>query len=125
MQIESKIYADIPVERRMLDRVATKFRTRAARDARAPGLVQTVTVLDISTGGFRLDGWRGLETGMEIAIELPPLHRIKARVIWIVGRSAGCEFRSRLTESELARILDANAPEPSHERPVFGRKGLG
>lgn len=124
MQIESKIYADIAVERRMFERVRTKFSARAGRDPRAPGLAQTILIEDISPGGFKLTGWRGLETGMDIIVELPPLHRVKAQVIWIVGRSAGCEFPDRLTEAELAKVLAANAPEASAPRPVFGKKGV-
>lgn len=127
MQIESKIYADIPVERRLFERVKTNFRTRAGRPERKgddPALAQTVTVVDISAGGFKLDNWRGLETGMALTIELPPLHRVKAKVVWIVGRSAGCEFPDSLTETELARVLAANAPEPGTQRPVFGKKGV-
>jgi hypothetical protein len=120
MLIASKLYAEKPAERRVFGRVAADIRARLGGKNNGP---QSVVVRNVSKGGFMVEDWIGLETGQRVDIEMPPLARMRATVVWTVGKQAGCEFWEPLNERQFDVVLDAHAPPVVHEAPVFGRKG--
>ena len=120
MLIASKLYTEKPAERRTFRRVAADISARLGGKANWP---QNVTVRNVSKGGFMVEDWAGLQNGQTVDIEMPPLARMKATVVWTVGKQAGCEFWEPLNERQFDVILDAHAPAVVHEGPVFGRKG--
>ena len=121
MSSTAQLYAPAPDERRLFRRLGAGF---AARASHAAEREQKVTVQDISAGGFRMSGCRNLATEMEVSVELAPLPRLPARVVWVVGHSAGCEFIRPLGARQLAAVIAENRSEAP--RPTgFGRKGIG
>ena len=56
------------------------------------GRFQTVSILDISTGGLQLQGAFGVAGGDQIEVELLSGHRLTAKVVWSLGSRIGAEF---------------------------------
>ena len=119
MRIASRLFTSEAADRRMFGRVASNIRARMGRAEQA----QEVTVTELSRGGFRVEGGKNLEGGMDIAIDLPGLGLRPARVVWTVGRQAGCEFTLPIEDRQIEELLARHAPDPATPaRPSFGRK---
>ena len=78
-----------------------------------------VTVIDVSTGGFKAEIDEEIEEGTEVWLKLPGFEIRRSRVVWVRGRDVGCEFQFPLHESE----LDLLAPTKPRKaaRDVFRR----
>jgi hypothetical protein len=78
-----------------------------------------VVVLDVSTGGFKIDAGTQLEIGAEVWLKLPGFELKRSRVVWAEGNDAGCEFEMALHPKD----LDALTTPVSKVRPrdVFKR----
>lgn len=78
-----------------------------------------VIVIDIATGGFRVETGEHLEVGAEVWLKLPGFEARRSRVVWSEGEQAGCEFENPLHAREIALL---SAPKPRIvARTVFGR----
>lgn len=64
-----------------------------------------VTLLDLSTHGFRIETFGGIIIGTPVWITLPGLASIEAKVVWARGDQAGCEFFRPLHPSVLEDVL--------------------
>ena len=60
------------------------------------GRYQTVSIMDISTGGLQLQGAFGVTLGDRIEVELLSGHRLTAKVVWSLGSRIGAEFSPAL-----------------------------
>ncbi|CAN5373291.1 hypothetical protein BH10PSE12_BH10PSE12_30410 [soil metagenome] len=69
----------------------------------------TSRISDLSVGGFRLQSFIKLVSGMEIWIMLPGFEGRKATVLWAQEHEAGCAFERPLHPAILDHILRANA----------------
>lgn len=73
-----------------------------------PAIVSTgarnAVVHDISVGGLLLETDSAVAADELIAIELPDVDQVEARVVWSSGRFFGCEF----TETLPTRIVSAS-----------------
>jgi hypothetical protein len=67
-----------------------------------------VVLHNLSTIGFSGECAAPLEAPTVIAISLPPIGEIRARVRWTREGLVGAEFLSRLEEADLERVLEAN-----------------
>lgn len=78
-----------------------------------------VTVLDMSTGGFKAEVPEPLEEGSEVWLKLPGLEAKRSRVVWTNDKDVGCEFEWPLHPRELDLVV---GPKPRRiSRGVFGR----
>lgn len=57
---------------------------------------QLVVLDDLSPQGFRISGLRHVDPAQPVAIRLPGLARLTARVCWSTGKVVGCEFLAPL-----------------------------
>ncbi len=60
---------------------------------------------DISTSGCRIEGGVGLAPDSEIWVKITGLTPLKARVVWVQGPEAGCEFAEPLHPQEIEQLL--------------------
>jgi len=60
---------------------------------------------NISTGGCRIEGAGGLAEDAEIWIKITGLTPLKARVAWVRGEDAGCEFSEPLHPRVIEQLL--------------------
>jgi len=79
-----------------------------------------VQVKDISTDGCGLWAAEGLKPKSEIWLKISGLAPIKARVVWVSGGEAGCEFSSPLHAATVEQLLE---PTRRITRGVFGAIG--
>jgi len=79
-----------------------------------------VTVLDVSTGGFRAEIESGIEEGSEVWLKLPGFEVRRSRVIWVNGKDIGCEFQFPLHSSELDLLAP---PKPRKVAKEIFRRG--
>ena len=78
---------------------------RAPRvDLRRPALVidsdghaSDVTVLDVSSGGFRLQTSEGLRIGEFVSLQVEHSEIVPAQIRWVLGAEAGGVFLTRTT----------------------------
>ena len=66
-----------------------------------------VTVIDVSTGGFKAEVEDAIEEGSEVWLKLPGFEARRSRVIWSRGRDIGCEFQFPLNPRELDLLAPA------------------
>jgi hypothetical protein len=66
------------------------------RPVHCHGRYQTVSIMDISTGGLQLQGAFGVTLGDRIEVELLSGHRLTAKVMWSLGSRIGAEFSPAL-----------------------------
>lgn len=64
-----------------------------------------VTVLDLSTDGFRVETFSGITVGAPVWITLPGLSAIEAKVMWVRGDQLGCRFITPLHPSVLEAVV--------------------
>ena len=64
-----------------------------------------VTLLDLSTDGFRIETFGGITVGAPVWITLPGLAAMEARVVWARWDQVGCRFSNPLHPSVLDRIV--------------------
>jgi hypothetical protein len=87
-------------------------RRRSRRIAIDPGdegeEVDFVVVTDLSPEGAKLVTPAPLEVGSEVALTLPMVEPLRARVVWVSKRLAGCRFADPLHPA-LLRVVVATA----------------
>ena len=64
-----------------------------------------VTLLDLSSAGFRIETFGGITVGATVWITLPGLAAIEAKVAWAKGDHVGCEFHKPLHPSVLEALI--------------------
>jgi hypothetical protein len=79
----------------------------------------SVTVLDVSTGGFKAEADTEIEEGTEVWLKLPGFEVRRSRVVWARGGEIGCEFQLPLHPSELDLLAPAKPRKAA--RDVFRR----
>ncbi|MEQ9661239.1 MAG: PilZ domain-containing protein [Parasphingopyxis sp.] len=97
---------------------ATKERRRFRRFrlAAQPEETSRIVIVDISRGGCQIQHDGALKSGERIVLQLPSIGVRAADTMWSVGRNAGCEFHTVLSDGELERLLADQRP-----RGGFGR----
>jgi hypothetical protein len=70
----------------------TRAERRALFETGAEELRDSVLVTEISLEGARLLTPAPLEIGGKILLQLPMLEPVKARIVWVSNRIAGCLF---------------------------------
>ncbi len=70
-------------------RVDTRFKASLVDDA---GNMMSVTVMDISREGCRLQSDEMLKIGEKVHIEVPKYGRFPAQIRWALGNEAGAVF---------------------------------
>jgi hypothetical protein len=78
-----------------------------------------VQVLDISTGGYKVQADTSLEEGTEVWLKLPGFEAKRSRVIWSKDNEAGCEFETGLHPAELQVVT--TPPRQGRPKNVFRR----
>ncbi|HEX8668274.1 MAG TPA: PilZ domain-containing protein [Allosphingosinicella sp.] len=79
----------------------------------------SITLLDISTGGFKADAPEPIEIGTEVWLKIEGLEARRSRVVWHRERDIGCEFEVPLHKAEIDLIV---APRPRRlPKAVFRR----
>lgn len=81
--------------------IVTRLRELGGRDV-------PVVLRDVSTIGFSGDCNAEIEAPTIIAIALPPVGEVRARVRWMREGMIGAEFLTRLPADSLERVLEAN-----------------
>jgi hypothetical protein len=76
-------------------------------------------VTDLSEGGCRLRCDEPVEAGSEIWVKLPGLEAKRARLVWVEGENAGCEFETPLYQSEIDAL--ATTKRRADPKSVFRR----
>ena len=97
-------------ERRMVN-LAAALREEGA-------VTNSVTVIDISTGGFKVYTDHPLEEGSEVWLKLPGFEAKRSHVKWSKDSEAGCEFEAEMHPAEL-QIITAPAPRKGPVRNLF------
>lgn len=67
-----------------------------------------IVLRDLSTIGFSGDCNAALDAPTIVALSLPPIGEVRARVRWVREGMIGAEFLTRLDEDSLERVLEAN-----------------
>ncbi len=65
-------------------------------------------ILDISSTGFRIDSSMALGAGSDVWLKLPGFEPKHARVVWVDGYKAGCEFVSPFYDAVFDNFLREN-----------------
>ena len=65
----------------------------------------TVQILDLSTHGFRASTHLQLHPGTDVWLKLPGLEALHARIAWMEGPMAGCEFVRPLHPAVLDMVV--------------------
>ena len=81
-----------------------------ARMRRREGKAATVTLLDLSTLGFRAESWIAHPIGKQLWLTLPGLESVLATVMWSDGVQIGCAFERPLHPAVVERFVAAHAP---------------
>ena len=104
-------------EDRQVRRRAVNF---AASLAGAGARTESVSVLDLSSRGFRIRREDACENGSILLIKLPGIEAVRARVVWCRNGELGCAFEEELDQTALEVLL----PRPKRTQPtsVFGRR---
>lgn len=82
-------------------RLAGGIRRRGEHRARAE-------ILDLSTHGFRIEASIAMARDMQVWLTIPGFEPKAARVVWVEGSFAGCEFETPFHPSVLERIVALN-----------------
>ena len=64
-----------------------------------------IRIVDISWRGFSGESDHDFETPSVVAVDLPGIGEVKARVIWTDPGRVGAEFLALLTQDELTRAV--------------------
>ena len=64
-------------------------------------------VIDISLDGCRIEAEQPMGPDAEVWLKLPGLETKRARVCWVNGKEAGCEFDTPLHPAELELMVPA------------------
>lgn len=83
-----------------------------ARMRRREGKAATVTILDLSTQGFRAESWIAHPVGKQLWLTLPGLESVLATVRWTDGVQIGCAFERPLHSAVVERFVEADALSP-------------
>ena len=76
----------------------------AAALREAGATTMAVKVLDISTGGYKVQTDAPLEEGSEVWLRLPGFEMKRGHVVWTKDNEAGCEFETELHPAELQTL---------------------
>ncbi|PZU10800.1 PilZ domain-containing protein [Sphingomonas sp.] len=101
-------------ERLAFDRRRTKrWQTRATCGIRGPdGETSSVTLWNISEGGFGAQCAANLADGDMLTFRLGRTGHAEARVVWRIGEIVGCEFLRGVSAAEVALALATATPAP-------------
>lgn len=91
-------------ERRLSEREDLSVWARAHYFERRP---LTLTIMNVSESGFQIELSEYLEIGSTIFVQLHGLQLLAAKIVWIDGNIAGCEFHIPLTAKELEQIANS------------------
>jgi hypothetical protein len=86
--------------------------------------VTNVIVHDLSRGGLLVQADALLEVGSEVAIEMPEVGAVAARVVWSSGSFFGCQFAEPISESTVSaalsesRVVYPDFPLPTGTPPL-------
>lgn len=97
-----------PPKARNAERVSLTLRAGLRQRGAAP---VTVSILDLSTHGFRIETHLTLQVGTQIWLRLPGLESAAARVAWIHGPCAGCAFDRPLHPAVLQMIVQRSGAD--------------
>lgn len=115
------LHAEIVVTARDEMRGAARRIVNFAAFVRESGVVATrLRVQDLSTEGCRLFGPADLSPGAEIWLRISGLAPSRARVAWVRGAEAGCEFASPLHRATVEQLM---APGRRLVKRAFGAIG--
>ena len=92
----------------------------AAALREAGAVTVPVQVIDISTGGYKIQSSAPVEEGSEVWLKLPGFEAKRSHVVWVKENEAGCEFETELHPAELA-ILVTPAPRRGPIKNLFQR----
>lgn len=81
--------------------------------------VSSASVLDVSTGGCRLQTEAAVEAGAQVWLKLPGLETKRSRIVWTQGTLAGCEFDTPLHEADVEQLTARRFTKKASE--VFRR----
>jgi hypothetical protein len=96
--------SQFPVDGRKTERRIVNI----AAALREEGVTTTeVTLLDVSTGGFRAETPTPIEDGSEVWIKLPGFEARRSRIVWVKDKDIGCEFLVPLHPRELELVAPA------------------
>lgn len=104
-------------ERLAHDRRRTRrWTTRATCGIRcADGTASSITLCNISEGGFGAQCAAGVRDGDQLTFRLGRAGHAEARVVWRIGQVVGCEFLRPVSAAEVAVTLATASPAPAHE----------
>lgn len=87
-------------------RQAERIAVRGTASLRRSGYNKVVVnLMDLSTAGFRIETFGGINVGIPVWITLPGLSSIEAQVVWARGDQVGCEFHTPLHPSVLEAVV--------------------
>jgi hypothetical protein len=91
----------------------------AAALREAGATTAAITVINISTDGFKAEGEEPFQRGGEVWLKLPGFEARRSHIVWANGKEAGCKFENPLHQSELDMIT---CPRPRRiAKDVFRR----
>ena len=67
-----------------------------------------VLVVELSQGGCRLQTDEPLAPGTHIALKLPDLDELSAKVIWHVDQNVGCAFAQPISAPNVRHTIEAS-----------------
>ncbi len=99
-------------ERLTIDRRQTRrWRARATCGIREPGgTTSSVTLWNISEGGFGAQTAADLQDGDRLTFRLGRTGHADARVVWRIGEAVGCAFIEPVSPAEVALTLATATP---------------
>ena len=118
MAFSAKLQSNEQEEHRLFDRLRATVHARLGHSKSGMEMVRTK---DISRGGCQIYGWSKIRTGQSINITIESLETKTAKVVWVVGRIAGCEFRTPLSDDDVSAVMTPYISDKLRQ-PVFGRK---
>lgn len=77
------------------------------RASEGPEEIDFVVVTDLSPEGAKLVAPAPLEVGRTVALTLPMLDPLRARIVWVSERLAGCRFLDPLHPAVLRVVMAA------------------
>jgi len=101
MGIMARLIPGPALEERYAARTMVRIDATVRADSGTDG---HVTLLDISTDGFRMRGGRDCPIGTRFCLELPSLARLSAMIVWREGELHGCRFDTPLSMMQIREI---------------------
>lgn len=108
MQIVADLEHSEPVgtaEERAAERKSVQF----AGGIRRQNVTSQVTVLDMSTTGFRVRLASPVPVGSVVWLKIPGLEGLQSRIVWLDGLIAGCQLAGPLHPAVFQHIVQRAA----------------